>query len=32
MLAAGYGERDLANIWGGNLLRVLTQAQACGER
>lgn len=31
LIAAGYGERDLANIWGGNLLRVLARAQALAE-
>ncbi|MGY2170169.1 dipeptidase [Pseudomonas gingeri] len=31
LLAAGYGERDLENIWGGNLLRVLAAAQARSE-
>lgn len=28
LLAAGYGERDLQNIWSGNVLRVLRAAQA----
>jgi membrane dipeptidase len=27
LLAAGYSERDLANIWSGNVLRVLRQAE-----
>ncbi|HGN1512471.1 dipeptidase (plasmid) [Pseudomonas nitroreducens] len=27
LVDAGYSEQDLANIWGGNLLRVLDQAQ-----
>lgn len=33
LMAAGYSETDIANIWGGNLLRVLRQAQtmAAGE-
>ncbi|NIE73384.1 membrane dipeptidase [Pantoea sp. Ap-967] len=30
LLDAGYGEQDLADIWGGNLLRVLQQAQRSG--
>jgi membrane dipeptidase len=28
LLAAGYSEDDIKNIWGGNLLRVLRQVQA----
>lgn len=28
LLEAGYGEGDLADIWGGNLLRVMGEAQA----
>lgn len=32
LLAAGYGEQDLVNIWGGNLLRVLTAAQGRAVR
>jgi len=32
LLAAGYGEQDLANIWGGNLLRVLSAAQGRAAR
>lgn len=32
LLAAGYGEQDLINIWGGNLLRVLTAAQGKAVR
>lgn len=28
LVAAGYGESDLAKIWGGNLLRVLREADA----
>ncbi len=28
LLRAGYSEQDVRNIWGGNLLRVLRQAQA----
>ncbi|PZW77451.1 MULTISPECIES: dipeptidase [unclassified Pseudomonas] len=28
LLAAGYSEQDLADIWGGNLLRVMEEAQA----
>lgn len=28
LLGAGYTERQIANIWGGNLLRVIRQAQA----
>lgn len=27
LMAAGYSEADIGNIWGGNLLRVLRQAQ-----
>lgn len=27
LIAAGYSETDIVNIWGGNLLRVLRQAQ-----
>ncbi len=27
LLAAGYSETDLANMWGGNVLRVMKQAQ-----
>lgn len=27
LLEAGYSEQDLANIWGGNILRVLRQAE-----
>lgn len=27
LLAAGYSEQDIKNIWGGNLLRLLDQAQ-----
>lgn len=32
LLAAGYGEQDLVNIWGGNLLRVLAVAQGKAAR
>lgn len=32
LLAAGYGEQDLVNIWGGNLLRVLAAAQGRAVR
>lgn len=32
LLAAGYGEQDLVNIWGGNLLRVLAAAQGKAVR
>jgi membrane dipeptidase len=32
LLAAGYGEQDLVNIWGGNLLRVLAAAQGKAAR
>lgn len=28
LLDAGYGEQDIANIWGGNVLRVLREAQS----
>ena len=28
LLDAGYGEQDIAKIWGGNLLRLVRQAQA----
>jgi membrane dipeptidase len=28
LLAAGYSEDDIRKIWGGNLLRVLREAQA----
>jgi membrane dipeptidase len=28
LLASGYSEDDIKNIWGGNLLRVLRQVQA----
>ncbi|HHH9558880.1 TPA: membrane dipeptidase [Pseudomonas aeruginosa] len=31
LLDAGYSERDLANIWSGNLLRVLDQAQRAAD-
>jgi membrane dipeptidase len=27
LLAAGYSEQDIRNIWGGNLLRVIRAAQ-----
>lgn len=30
LLAAGYSEKDIKNIWGENLLRVLDQAQQVG--
>lgn len=29
LLAHGFGEDELAKLWGGNLLRVLADAQAC---
>jgi membrane dipeptidase len=28
LLAAGYTRQDLAKIWGGNVLRVMRQAEA----
>jgi membrane dipeptidase len=28
LLAAGYSQADIAKIWGGNVLRVLRQAEA----
>ena len=31
LVDAGYSEQDLANIWGGNLLRVLDQAQTAAN-
>ena len=31
LLAAGYGEDDVRKIWGGNLLRVLREAQSVAE-
>ncbi len=31
LLKAGYSEKDVANIWGGNLLRILGEAQALRE-
>jgi membrane dipeptidase len=31
LVQAGYTERQIANIWGGNLLRVIRQAQALAE-
>ena len=31
LLAAGYGEDDVRKIWGGNLLRVLREAQSVEE-
>jgi len=31
LLAEGYSEEDLAKIWGGNLMRVLRQAEAAKE-
>jgi len=31
LLEAGYGEQDIAKIWGGNLLRVLAAAEAARE-
>jgi membrane dipeptidase len=31
LLAEGYTEEDLAKIWGGNLMRVLRQAEAAKE-
>lgn len=32
LLAAGYGEADVAKIWGGNVLRVLRAAEAAAGR
>jgi membrane dipeptidase len=32
LLKAGYSEAQIANIWGGNILRVLDQAQAYAAR
>jgi len=32
LLAAGYGENDLAKIWGGNVLRLLREADAKAAR
>ena len=32
LLAAGYSERDVRNIWGGNLLRVLRSVQSAAEK
>lgn len=32
LLQAGYGEQDIRDIWGGNLLRVVDQVQAEAER
>ena len=32
LLKAGYTEQQIANIWGGNLLRVIRQAQALAEK
>lgn len=29
---AGYGEQDVANVWSGNLLRIIRQAQALAEK
>jgi membrane dipeptidase len=31
LLDAGYDEQDIANIWGGNVLRVLRQAEAMAQ-
>jgi membrane dipeptidase len=31
LLQAGYTEQQIANIWGGNLLRVIRQTQALAE-
>ncbi len=31
LLKAGYSEKDVANIWSGNLLRILGEAQALDE-
>ena len=31
LLKAGYSEQDVANIWGGNLLRILGEAQALAD-
>lgn len=31
LIAAGYSEGDLGNIWGGNLLRIIEQAQRHAE-
>jgi membrane dipeptidase len=32
LIAAGYGEADLAKIWGGNALRLLSAAEAKAVR
>ena len=32
LVAAGYGERDIAKIWGGNVLRVLRAVEATSAR
>jgi microsomal dipeptidase-like Zn-dependent dipeptidase len=32
LLRRGYGEREIAKLWGGNFLRVWAKAQEAGKR